>query len=97
MQFIIPLLVGIIFYVIFYLIIAQMVHDDVYSIVNDRDKSYPNGELPFFLQCYVEEIKFVCAAIWPIYLFYRIGVTFGRKIYEKLIRDDEDRIAAWFI
>ena len=43
-------------------------------------------------------IKCLLTILWPSTVFFILGWRIGMTIYEtKLIRDEDDRIAAWFV
>lgn len=95
MEIIIPLIIGVLIYLIMMWATRKTIDDDLYKLSEADRREYPHIVEKYFLDLR-EEFMTIWSLLWPLYHFYRIGVLTGRKVYHKIVKSDEDRFATWF-
>lgn len=98
MEIFIPLIIGIGLYSFMGWMTTDLIEGDINKITAVRARhGYPRC-IELYLYFNKANIIKICAMLWPLYIFYRIGVICGKNIYEKKLEyNDENRIATWFI
>ena len=83
-------------YFIFAIIFYQVLIDPVLESLPDGSV-YPADVYDGFRENNTS-IKGLLTISWPLTVFFILGWRIGMTIYEiKIIRDEDDRIAAWFV
>lgn len=93
MGVIIPLIITVLLYLFMGWITKDLLISDMKKLGTCRE--YPR-DVEVFLYVRKSKLIDVCALLWPLYLFYRIGVVCGNRMYKTIVKDDENRFAAWF-
>lgn len=96
MDIIIPILIGIVAYLFIGSLTRQLVRADMLTVTCGRRYEYPTIVITYF-HLMEEDIVNICSMLWPLYYFYRVGAMCGKEVYKIIVKDDENRIATWFI